>query len=190
MILIIDNYDSFTYNLVDYFRQLTEEVVVVRNDIALEDIQEIKPIAVVLSPGPGTPEKANNLLLYLDYFIGKKIPVLGICLGHQAIGVYFGAVLCKAEKPMHGKVSIMKHRQDLIFENVSETFEAVRYHSLIIKNLPATLQEICLTDENVVMGIKHIDLPIYGIQFHPESILTNSGLKILENWLKLNNIKG
>ncbi len=190
MILIIDNYDSFTYNLVDYFQQLTTKVVVVRNDVSLEEIKKLKPSGVVLSPGPGTPEKANQLLNYLDYFILKQIPILGICLGHQAIGVYFGATLCKAQKPMHGKVSNITHYKDEIFENVAENFDAVRYHSLILKNLPPILEQTCFTDNDVVMGIKHLTLPIYGIQFHPESILTNSGLKILENWLKLNNIKG
>ena len=161
--------------------------------ILSDDVNEILAADKVIFPGVGEASSAMQKLKAsgLHQLIPKlKKPVLGICLGHQAIGVYFGAVLCQAEKPMHGKVSFMKHKQDLIFKNVTERFEAVRYHSLIIKNLPPTLQEICLTDENVVMGIKHTDLPIYGIQFHPESILTNSGLKILENWLKLNNIKG
>lgn len=187
MILVVDNYDSFTYNLVDYFNQLNIEVKVRRNDASLENLLSEKYSGVVLSPGPGLPTKAGNLMHVLEYY-HKKIPVLGICLGHQAIGEFFNGEIIKAQTPMHGKLSQISHSGDAIFNNLPSTFDVVRYHSLICSNLPEELQILALTDIGEIMALKHKELPIYGLQFHPEAVLTQFGLEILKNWLTINSI--
>ena len=181
MILLIDNYDSFTYNLVDYFQQLKVECKVVKNDEPSENYLSGKVDAVVISPGPGVPQSAGNIMKTINQ-IYNKLPMLGICLGHQAICEYFGAKLERAIKPMHGKVSKIHCKQDYIFNGLPEYFNVVRYHSLVCKDIPVDLNVIALTEENEIMAVKHKNLPIWGIQFHPEAVLTEHGLKLLENW--------
>jgi anthranilate synthase/aminodeoxychorismate synthase-like glutamine amidotransferase len=185
VLLLIDNYDSFTYNLKDYFEQLGQEVLVMMND-ELDDFQwnHHNIDAVVISPGPNTPEESGQLMKYMSK-ICSQFPVLGICLGHQAIGQYFGAELVLAKQPMHGKVSIIQHNQKGIYENLPASFGVCRYHSLVLKHLNNTPLEMCSeTEESEIMGLQHKELPIYGMQFHPEAILTEHGLKMLNNWLK------
>ncbi|MGM0580242.1 MAG: anthranilate synthase component II [Bacteroidota bacterium] len=183
MILIVDNFDSFTYNLVDYFNQLGEECEVVRNNINPEKLEKNKYSALVLSPGPGKPDEAGFLMDYIHAF-ENKLPILGICLGHQAIAKYFGGAIVKAIKPMHGKISnIQLLHKDEIFEGIENDFEVVRYHSLVVENLENTLlKPLAKTEENENMIFKHQFLPIYGIQYHPEAALTKFGLQILTNW--------
>ncbi len=183
MILFLDNFDSFTFMLVDYFHQLGLEVVVKKNNkISCDEIAAMQPQAIVLGPGPNTPKDSGVMLQVVERF-HQTIPLLGICLGHQAIGEFFGATLIKAEKPLHGKTSAIFHHQHFIFQNIFSPFDAMRYHSLILKNVEQTvLQIICKTVDDEVMGIAHPTLPIVGLQFHPESILTKNGLQILKNW--------
>ena len=182
-ILVIDNYDSFTYNLVHAIKKLSGlHVDVFRNDeITLEEIEKYDKI--VLSPGPGIPEEAGLLLDIIKKF-GPTKCILGVCLGHQAIGAYFGATLVKADKPMHGKISTITHNNDIPFEGLEEKLQVVRYHSLILKNVPAELKVTASTSTDEVMAIKHRALPIHGIQFHPEAILTEKGLQMLHNWAR------
>ncbi|MGM0507667.1 MAG: anthranilate synthase component II [Fusobacteriota bacterium] len=185
MILMIDNYDSFTYNLVQYFGILGEEIEVIRNDkLSLEDIRKIDPEAIVISPGPGTPDDAGISLEIIENLKGDY-PILGVCLGHQAIGQVFGSKIVHAENIMHGKTSKIYHENMGVFKNLENPLEATRYHSLIIdKNtLGKDLQITAWTKENEIMGIRHKKYFIEGVQFHPESILTKSGLKMLENFL-------
>ena len=185
MILLIDNFDSFTYNLVDYFHQLGEKVLVVRNNISPSQI-EWSPISkVVLSPGPESPEKANFLMTILNECISRNLPCLGVCLGHQAINIHFGGNLKKGIRPMHGKVSHITHNSTKLFHEIPSPLRVVRYHSLEIDNLGNELEIISLGPNEEIMAIKHKSKEIYGIQFHPESILTDFGLKILSNWLKI-----
>jgi anthranilate synthase/aminodeoxychorismate synthase-like glutamine amidotransferase len=188
LILLVDNFDSFTYNLVDYFEQLGQEVEVIRNDVNPESVNWKKYHGLVLSPGPETPEKANFLLQYLEK-AAQNVPILGICLGHQAINIHFGGTIKKGLQPMHGKISIVKKvNEDLIFNQLPIQFNVVRYHSLIIDDLGKDLVVLGETALKETMIIKHSLRPIYGIQYHPESILTQFGLKILENWLQLAGI--
>lgn len=187
MILIIDNFDSFTYNLVDYFEQLGVKSLVFRNSVDLQEITKLKFEAVVLSPGPETPSKAGCLFSIIEYY-HNQLPILGICLGHQAIGQFFGAKLVKAEKPMHGKVSILRVEDDYLFNEISEAPQVVRYHSLVLEDLPAPLMGTAFAKNGEIMAIKHNYLPIRGLQFHPEAILTLDGIKILKNWVSFNNI--
>lgn len=187
MILVVDNYDSFTYNLVDYFNQLEIEVEVLRNDALLEDLLSEKYSGVVLSPGPGLPGNAGRLMHVLDFY-HSKIPVLGICLGHQAIGKFFNGEITKAQKPVHGKLSQISHSGDKIFANIPSSLNVCRYHSLICSNLPDELQTIAKTDIGEIMALKHKTFPIYGLQFHPEAVLTQYGLEILRNWANINFI--
>ena len=187
MILVIDNYDSFTYNLVDYFNQLDLEVEVIRNDESVDDLLSEKYKGVVLSPGPGIPQNAGNLMKALDYY-HEKIPVLGICLGHQAIAKFFNGSIEKAQIPMHGKLSLICHENDAIFKNIPESFNVVRYHSLVCNNLPKNLDVIAQTGIGENMALKHKELPIYGLQFHPEAVLTEYGLEILGNWKNINSL--
>lgn len=187
MILILDNFDSFTYNLVDYFHQLDLEVEVIRNNVALDDIKSKKYSAVVLSPGPGSPANAGNLMQILDFYY-TKVPVFGICLGHQAIGKFFGGNIKKAEYPKHGKISKIFHEKDVLFDNIPGIFNVVRYHSLICSDLCDDVEIIAKTHKGEIMAIKHKDLPIYGLQFHPEAILTQYGLEILRNWKNINSL--
>ena len=187
MILVVDNFDSFTYNLVDYFNQLEMEVEVQRNDAPLDELLVDKYSAVVLSPGPGVPSKAGNLMHVLDYY-HTKVPILGICLGHHAIGEFFNGKIKKAEKPMHGKKSVISHVGDMLFNNIPYNFGVVRYHSLICDKLSDDLQVIAKTDAGEIMALKHKELQIYGLQFHPEAVLTQYGLEILSNWKNINSI--
>jgi len=187
MILVIDNYDSFTYNLVQYLGQLNKNLVVYRNDkIAIKKIKDMKPERIVISPGPGRPEDAGISCELIDTFKGK-IPILGVCLGHQAIGYAFGGKIIQAKKIMHGKTSMIYHNKKSIFKDIPSPFEATRYHSLVVdkKKLPKCLEVTAWTkDGNEIMGLQHKDYPIWGVQFHPESILTKVGLKILKNFLE------
>ena len=187
MILIIDNYDSFTYNLVDYFNQLGLDVEVRRNNTPLSELISKEFNALVLSPGPGIPKNAGNLLKILDHY-HTYVPILGICLGHQAIAEYFHGEIVQANKPMHGKLSKIVHNGDLVFNDMPKQFNVVRYHSLICNNLPDSINVIARTNKQEIMAIKHKYLPIYGLQFHPEAVLTEYGLRILENWKNINSL--
>jgi len=186
LILIIDNYDSFTYNLVDYFQQLGTKCHVVKNDDPYESYFHNNFDAVVISPGPGLPKNAGLLFKTLNYFHQKK-PILGICLGHQAICEFFGGTILHAHLPMHGKISKIHCLKDPIFNNMPDYFNVVRYHSLIVNELPSQLELIAYTEEMENMAIRHKHLPIWGIQFHPEAALTEYGLDILSNWLTVTN---
>lgn len=184
MILVVDNFDSFTYNLVDYFEQLGQQVVVRRNNAPLSDLLSEAYKGIVLSPGPGIPIEAGNLMKIIDYY-SQRSPILGICLGHQAIAEYFGGQLTKAIHPMHGKISEITHREQSVFKNLPLSFKVVRYHSLVVQNLPDVLGVLASDGDNQVMALQHFRLPIVGLQFHPEALLTEFGLDILRNWVKL-----
>ncbi|GAB4132718.1 MAG: aminodeoxychorismate/anthranilate synthase component II [Raineya sp.] len=182
-ILLVDNFDSFTYNLLDYLGQVGLSCQVHRNNIALETLQKEEYAGVLLSPGPGKPREAGNLMAVLEYF-HQRLPILGVCLGHQAIGEFCGATLAKAHKPMHGKISKIKRINDgILFKNLPHNFQVVRYHSLVLQNLPECLQVTALSEENEIMALEHTSLPICGVQFHPEAALTEFGLQILRNWV-------
>ncbi|MDI6759090.1 MAG: aminodeoxychorismate/anthranilate synthase component II [Candidatus Omnitrophota bacterium] len=186
MILMIDNYDSFTYNLVQYLGELGGEVKVFRNDkITIQKIKMMNPEKIVISPGPGRPENAGISCKVIKEFAGK-IPILGVCLGHQAIGYVYGACIIGAKKLMHGKTSMIYHNKKDIFRNIPNPFEATRYHSLVVQTnaLPECLQIIAWTKDKEIMGLKHKEYPLWGVQFHPESILTRSGKDILVNFLQ------
>ncbi|EKQ55209.1 MULTISPECIES: aminodeoxychorismate/anthranilate synthase component II [unclassified Clostridium] len=185
MILMIDNYDSFVYNLVRYFEEIGEEVEVVRNDkIDMKNLDISKYLGIVISPGPKNPKEAGLCLNILDKFKGD-VPILGICLGHQCIGHYFGSEIVKGEKPMHGKISEVEHNNKGIFYGVKNPLKVTRYHSLVIdkEKFPEELEITAETSDEVIMGIRHSKLPIYGVQFHPEAELTEEGHKILENFV-------
>jgi anthranilate synthase/aminodeoxychorismate synthase-like glutamine amidotransferase len=188
MVLVIDNYDSFTYNLVQYLGELGAKVVVRRNDEAtIDQLRELGHDRVVISPGPGRPEQAGVSLDVIREF-GPRMPLLGVCLGHQAIGLAFGGDVIRAPLPIHGKTSTVEHTGKGVFAGLSPTFQAGRYHSLIVgeKTLPADLEVIARTKEDsLVMGLCHRTLPIHGVQFHPESVLTNEGRRILRNFLEM-----
>lgn len=187
MILVIDNYDSFTYNLVQYLGELGQKIKVFRNDkISVAEIKRLKPSFIVISPGPGTPEDAgmsNDCIKELY----DKIPILGVCLGHQCIGHCFGAKIVKAKNLMHGKTSLIYHNKKDIFKGIPSPFEATRYHSLIIKpsTLPKELIVTAQTKEKEIMGVRHKKFPLFGVQFHPESILTSEGKNLLKNFLEI-----
>ena len=185
MILVIDNYDSFTYNLVQYLGELKQEIVVHRNDrISLDEIKKLKPERIIISPGPGVPQKAGVCVDVIKKF-GQHIPILGVCLGHQCIAYAFGSEIVRANRLMHGKSSSIYHDKQTIFKGLKNPFEAIRYHSLIVtsSSLPACLKVTAKTKEGEIMGIRHTEYPIEGVQFHPESILTEQGKKLLENFL-------
>lgn len=185
MLLMIDNYDSFTYNLVQYLRELGEEVVVYRNDkITLHEIENLQPQRLVISPGPCTPNEAGISVDVIKYFAGK-IPILGVCLGHQSIGQAFSGRIVRANHLMHGKTSPIYHNCREIFAELPNPFDATRYHSLVVdrSSLPSCLEITAWTDDEQIMGLRHCELPLWGIQFHPESILTVNGKDILENFL-------
>jgi len=189
MILLIDNYDSFTYNVKHYFNEIGAEVKTVRNDkLTTNDILDFNPKAIVLSPGPCTPNEAGICLELIDQ-LKNKFPILGICLGHQSIGQAFGAKVIRCEEIMHGKIDAMEHFNHKIFENIQNNFLATRYHSLIIdrNTLPKEFIITAETRKKIIMGIAHTDLPIYGFQFHPESIGTDIGKNLLKNFLKIIN---
>ncbi len=187
MILMIDNYDSFTYNLVQYLGELGAELVVHRNDkITLEEIEALVPEKIVISPGPCTPREAGISCELVRHFAGK-LPILGVCLGHQCIGDVFGGDVVRAERLMHGKTSMIHHNGEEIFDDLENPFEATRYHSLIVKRetLPDCFDLTAWTDQDEIMGIRHKEHPIWGVQFHPESILTRAGKPLLENFLNI-----
>jgi para-aminobenzoate synthetase component 2 len=192
MILVIDNYDSFTYNLVQYLGELGEEVVVYRNDeIDLAGIKQLNPSHILISPGPCTPNEAGISLSLIDHFKGV-IPIFGVCLGHQAIGQAFGGEVIRAEKLMHGKTSPIIHDGKSIFAGIESPFTATRYHSLIVRreSLPDCLEISAETAEGEIMGLRHKEYAVEGVQFHPESIITENGLQILRNFLKRTAVNG
>jgi len=186
MILMIDNYDSFTYNLVQYLGEMGQNLKVVRNDkISVNAIRRLKPRSIVISPGPGMPQDAGISVEVVRAFAGK-IPILGVCLGHQAIGVAFGCRIVRARRLMHGKTSMIRHNKKDIFKGLPDPFEATRYHSLIIepRSLSADLNVTAWTREKEIMGVRHKRFPVFGVQFHPESIMTGSGKKLLKNFIR------
>ncbi len=185
-VLLFDNYDSFTYNLYDYLLQLGANCRVVRNDeLTLLEVQKLHFDVIVLSPGPGKPKDAGIMMEIIAYYF-DKIPILGICLGHQGIGEFFGATLSKAAYPMHGKTSRVFHKYNAIFKNISSPTNVMRYHSLILTTIDKSIFEILAkTARGEVMAIAHRTLPLVGLQFHPESILTPKGLEMLGNWLDM-----
>jgi len=187
MLLMIDNYDSFTYNLVQYFGELGEDVQVYRNDkITIEEIESLRPQRLVISPGPCTPKEAGVSVDAIRHFAGR-LPLLGVCLGHQSLAAAFGGQVIQAERLMHGKTSMIHHDGKTVFRNLPNPFEATRYHSLIVKRstLPDCFEISAETAEGEIMGMRHRTLGIEGVQFHPESILTTSGKDLLRNFLKL-----
>jgi anthranilate synthase component 2 len=186
MLLMIDNYDSFTYNLVQYFGELGQDVHVHRNDeITLADIYAMKPEKIVISPGPCTPNEAGISVPLIHEFAGK-IPLLGVCLGHQSIGQAFGGKIIKAKTLMHGKTSLIHHKNVGVFKDLPNPYTATRYHSLVIEreSLPECLEITAWTDDGEIMGVRHKTLAVEGVQFHPESILTEHGHDLLNNFLK------
>src|SRR6267143_2020934 len=186
-LLVIDNYDSFTYNLVQLFGEMDVNLVVKRNDeISVEEIKKLKPDRVCISPGPGRPENAG-ISSELIRELGQRVPILGVCLGHQCIAQVFGGEIVRAEKLMHGKTSQIHHQGRGVFAGLAEPLEATRYHSLIVKNesLPDSLEITAKTDDVEIMGLQHRQFQIHGVQFHPESILTTEGRKLLANFLRV-----
>lgn len=181
-LLVVDNFDSFTYMLVDYLQQVGATCRVVRNNESWERLTEGPVDAVVLSPGPGVPSESGSLMGLIQYF-HQRVPMLGVCLGHQAIGQYFGAELKPAQRPMHGKVSTIRTlTNDVLWQKMPETFDVTRYHSLVLTNMPDALVTTALTEQNEIMAMRHHALPIWGIQFHPEAALTQYGLQLIKNW--------
>jgi anthranilate synthase/aminodeoxychorismate synthase-like glutamine amidotransferase len=189
MLLLIDNYDSFTYNLFQYFSELGEEVRVVRNDkITLDEIENMNPERIVISPGPSTPLNAGISNDVIKHF-GEKLPVLGVCLGHQCIGYSYGGAFSHAGKVMHGKSSLVHHNNTGVFSDLPNPFPAIRYHSLVVvrEGLPDCLEVTAWTEDNTIMGLRHRHYPVEGVQFHPESFMTHAGKDILRNFLKLDS---
>ena len=187
MLLLIDNYDSFTYNLFQYLSELGEEVVVVRNDkTTLDEIDRIEPQRIVISPGPSTPLQAGISNEVSKYF-GSRLPILGVCLGHQCIGYSYGATIGQAKKIMHGKSSLIHHNNQGVLAGLPNPFPAIRYHSLVVqrKGLPDCLEVTAWTDDGTIMGLRHRQYPVEGVQFHPESFMTEAGKDLLKNFLQL-----
>jgi anthranilate synthase/aminodeoxychorismate synthase-like glutamine amidotransferase len=185
MILVIDNYDSFTYNLVQYLGELGAEVVVHRNDaVTVQEVERLAPAGVLISPGPGRPEEAGVSLDIVES-LGDRIPIFGVCLGHQSIAQCFGASIVRAERLMHGRTSEIIHEEKGVFEGLPSPLTATRYHSLIVKRdtMPKELEISAWTEEGEVMGVRHVELPIEGVQFHPESFQTEHGHQLIRNWL-------
>ena len=188
-LLVIDNYDSFTYNLVHYVGELGAEPIVFRNDkITLDEIERLAPGGILLSPGPKTPSEAGICLAVIDRF-SPTMPIMGVCLGHQAIGQAMGGDVVRAPQLMHGKTSRIEHTAKGIFRGLNSGFEATRYHSLIIKpeTLPAALEVTAWTDDGLIMGVQHKERPLFGVQFHPESIASENGKAILQNFLSISS---
>ncbi|WP_312469472.1 aminodeoxychorismate/anthranilate synthase component II [Neobacillus sp.] len=184
MILVIDNYDSFTFNLVQYIRKIGEKVIVIRNDqLSLDDIEKMQPDHILISPGPGNPDSAGLCLDVVKTYY-QKIPILGVCLGQQIIAQAFGGMIRKALKPMHGKVSLIRHDQNYIFNDIPTPIQVTRYHSLIVDeaSLPPCLEISARSEDGEIMAIRHKQFRVEGVQFHPESILTEKGLQMLENF--------
>jgi anthranilate synthase component II len=187
MLLMIDNYDSFTYNLVQYFEELGETVLVKRNDeISLDEVAALKADRICLSPGPCTPEEAGICVPLIKRFAGL-VPLLGVCLGHQSIGAAYGGKVVRAKRVMHGKTSTIHHTDSSVFAGLANDYTAIRYHSLVIEeaSLPECLQVTAHSDDGEIMGVMHKTLPVHGVQFHPESILTEQGHTLLQNFLKV-----
>tara|TARA_Y100000034_G_C6843347_1_gene381805 strand:+ start:72 stop:638 length:567 start_codon:yes stop_codon:yes gene_type:complete len=182
MILIIDNFDSFTYNIYQRLGEMGYESEVVTNEVSIAKIKKINPSHIIISPGPCTPNETGNCKKIIKYFY-KKIPILGICLGHQCIAQVFGSKIVKT-KPFHGKEDLFFHNYDVLFRNVKQRFTAARYHSLIVETLPKEFQLVSWNDKKLIMGIKHQQFNLYGIQYHPESILTQDGYTILKNFIE------
>lgn len=186
-LLMIDNYDSFTYNLVQYFGELGADLKVYRNDaLTVDDIRRMGPEKIVISPGPSNPDHAGISLDVIQHFKGQ-VPIFGVCLGHQCLGQAFGGKIVRAGKLMHGKTSQIRHNGKDVFKDVANPFEATRYHSLVIerKSIPACFEITAESEDNEIMGVSHRELPLWGVQFHPESILTTEGKKLLDNFLNL-----
>jgi anthranilate synthase component II len=186
MILLLDNYDSFTYNLYQYLSELGADVVVRRNDeIGVGDVAALAPERIVISPGPCTPSEAG-ISVALIRELGERVPILGVCLGHQAIGAAYGGAVVRAPQVMHGKLSTIHHRGAGVFDGLPEPFQATRYHSLIVRrdDLPACLEVTAWTDDGLIMGLCHREYPVQGVQFHPESIMTETGKALLRNFLE------
>jgi len=186
MILVIDNYDSFTYNLVQYLGQLGAETKVLRNDeTSVSEIEKLSPEKILISPGPCSPNEAGISCEVIEHF-GPKLPVFGVCLGHQSIGQVYGGKIVRAERLMHGKTSPIKHDGSNVFKDIPNPFEATRYHSLIIEreSLPDCLRITAETAEGEIMGVEHKEYPVFGVQFHPESVLTEKGMKLMQNFLE------
>lgn len=186
-ILVIDNYDSFTYNLVQLIGNFTDDIIVKRNDkISVNEIRELSPDKIVISPGPGTPEDSGISQDVIKQ-LGSTIPILGVCLGHQTIGHCFNAVVTNAPYLMHGKTSVVRHDGKTIYKGIEQNFPAGRYHSLVIESssVPDELEISAQTEDGIIMGVRHKNFPIEGIQFHPESILTKVGSQLINNWLEL-----
>jgi anthranilate synthase component 2 len=191
MLLLIDNYDSFTYNLWQYLRELKEDVLVVRNDkITIAEIEKLEPERIVISPGPDTPLQAGISNDVIRHFSGR-VPILGGCLGHQCIGYVFGGKIDRAKRVMHGKSSLIHHNGRGIFEGMPNPFSAIRYHSLMVyqEGLPDCLEVTAWTDDGTIMGIKHRQYAVEGIQFHPESFMTENGIRLLENFINKNKVR-
>ena len=191
MLLMIDNYDSFVYNLMRYFAELDQEVMIVRNDkITLEEIEKIKPAGIIISPGPKSPKDAGISLEILEKFKGE-IPILRICLGHQCIGHYFGSQVVKGEKPVHGKISYIKHNDSGVFKGIKNPLRVTRYHSLVVdsKMLGEDLEITAETEDGVIMGLRHKQYEIHGVQFHPEAEMTEEGHALLNNFIKITKDK-
>lgn len=192
MLLMIDNYDSFTYNLVQYFGELGADIHVYRNDkISIEEIERLNPERIVISPGPCTPKEAGVSIKVIKHFAGQ-LPLLGVCLGHQSLAYAFGGEFIRAERLMHGKTSMVNHDGQTIFDGLPNPFEATRYHSLIVNRdtLPGDFEISAMTDEGEIMGLRHLPTGAEGVQFHPESILTKAGMDLLRNFLELDNFNG
>jgi para-aminobenzoate synthetase component 2 len=187
MILLLDNYDSFTYNLAQYLGQMGQTLEIRRNDkIALDEIEMLEPERIVISPGPCTPKEAGVSVPLIERFAGK-IPILGVCLGHQAIGAAFGGKVIRAAQVMHGKTSEIHHDGKTVFKGLPQDFPATRYHSLIVerKSLPRSLEISAETEDGTIMGLRHRKMKVEGVQFHPESVLTDAGFRLLENFLSI-----
>ena len=192
MLLMIDNYDSFTYNLVQYLGELGADIDVYRNDkVTVDEITELNPKRIVISPGPCTPNEAGISVEVIRRFAGR-IPLLGVCLGHQSLAFAFGGEIIRADRLMHGKTSLVKHDNQTIFEGLPNPFEATRYHSLIVnkETLPDDFEISAVTEEGEIMGLRHLPTGAEGVQFHPESILTKSGMDLLRNFLELDSVNG
>ena len=190
MLLLVDNYDSFTYNLYQYLSELGAEVLTRRNDeLTVEDVEALAPTQIVISPGPCTPHEAGASNAIIER-LGPRIPVLGVCLGHQCIGEVFGGRVVRAPLPVHGKTAQIYHKSSGVFRGLPEPFEAIRYHSLIVERetLPDTLEITAETADGLIMGLRHREYPIVGVQFHPESILTSAGKELLRNFLSASNV--
>jgi len=187
MLLLLDNYDSFTYNLAQYLGQMGQDLLIRRNDqITLDEIAERKPERIVISPGPCTPKEAGVSVPLIERFAGK-IPILGVCLGHQSIGAAFGGRIIRAPQVMHGKTSLIRHDGETIFSGLPQDFQATRYHSLIVERatLPKELEISAETADGTIMGLRHRKMKVEGVQFHPESVLTDAGFRLLENFLTI-----